>query len=83
MKDPKNYEFLQEEVGWRVSKQDKAGSRCDQRIINKLKKYSEVRPRNLDFCVVFEKVDELRSRYRAESDIDKLEVGDNYGLVRP
>lgn len=67
VKAPKNYEFLQEEGFWRVSKQDKADSRCDQRIMTELKRYAGVRPRNLDFCVVFEKVDALKSQYGHES----------------
>ena len=62
-----------------MSKQDKADSRCDARIMNELKKYSKVRPRNLDFCVVFEKVDALRSRYRYESTMEVTVLPDEFG----
>jgi uncharacterized protein (DUF2249 family) len=63
VRDPKMWELLQEEGYWRVSKQSLDDQRCDQKVLEDLRVFSKHNPRPLDYCLVFEKIDEPMSRY--------------------
>jgi hypothetical protein len=67
VRDPKMWELLQEEGYWRVSKQSLDDPRCDQKVLQELRLFAKHNPRPLDYCLVFEKIDEPKSRYQFTS----------------
>ncbi|KZZ42748.1 hypothetical protein A3758_13790 [Oleiphilus sp. HI0118] len=63
---------------WRITKYPLGDNKCDQKILNRIEKFSNHAPRKIDSCLGAESIDEPKSLYAYRSWIEIQKLSDQY-----
>ena len=74
VKKLKPWLYLKEKGLWRISKQEPTDARCGAKPTKYMQPIFKRRGKEMDFCLAFERVDELRSRYKTGNVYEQNEL---------